>query len=43
MKKIDLPKIKIWKEAIKPFSDAAKKSGFSAEDLKKLVEESKIR
>jgi antitoxin PrlF len=43
MKKIELPKIKSWKEATKPFRDAAKKSNFSNEDLNKLIEESRIR
>jgi len=43
MKKIELPKIKSWKEATKPFREAAKRSNFSNEDLKKLIEESKIR
>ena len=40
MKKIELPKIKSWKEATKPFREAAKKSNFSNEDLKKLIIES---
>ena len=43
MKKIELPKIKSWKEAAKPFREAAKKSNFSNDDLKKLIEESRIR
>ncbi len=43
MKKIELPKIKSWKEATKPFRDAAKKSNFSNDDLKKLIEESGVR
>ena len=43
MKKIELPKIKSWKEATKPFRDAAKKSNFSNDDLKKLIEESRVR
>lgn len=43
MKKIELPKIKSWKEATKPFRDAAKKSDFSTDDLKKLIEESRIK
>ena len=43
MKKIELPKIKSWKKATKPFRDAAKKSNFSNDDLKKLIEESKAR
>jgi len=43
MKKIELPKIKSWNEAAKPFREAAKKSNFSKDDLKKLIEESKIK
>ena len=43
MKKIELPKIKSWKEATKPFREAAKKSNFSNDDLKRLIEESRIR
>ena len=43
MKKIKLPKIKSWKEATKPFREATKKSNFSNDDLKKLIEESRIR
>jgi len=43
MKKIELPKIKSWKSVTKPFREAAKKSNFSNDDLKKLIEESRIR
>ena len=43
MKKIELPKIKSWKETTKPFRDAAKKSNFSNDDLKRLIEESRVR
>ena len=43
MKKLEIPSVKSWKEATKPFRDAATKSNFSKEDLKKLIEESKIR
>jgi len=43
MKKIELPKIKSWNEATKPFREAAKKSNFSKDDLKKLIEESRVR
>jgi AbrB family looped-hinge helix DNA binding protein len=43
MKKIELPKVKSWKETAKPFREAAKKSNFSSDDLKKLIEESRIR
>lgn len=43
MKKIELPKIKSWKEATKPFREAVKKSNFSEKDLKNLIEESRVR
>ncbi|MBU0957393.1 MAG: AbrB/MazE/SpoVT family DNA-binding domain-containing protein [Nanoarchaeota archaeon] len=43
MKKIELPKIKSWKEATKPFRDAAKRSNFSEEELKELIAESRSR
>lgn len=43
IKKLELPKIKTWKEATKPFRDATKKSNFSEEDLKKLIAESRVR
>jgi AbrB family looped-hinge helix DNA binding protein len=43
MKKIELPKIKSWKKSTKPFREAAKKSNFSNDELKKLIEESRIR
>lgn len=39
LKKMDLPKIKTWKEVTKPFRKAAKKSGFSKEDLARIIEE----
>jgi len=41
LKKIQLPKIKTWGEATKPFKDAAKKSRFSQEDLDTLIIEAK--
>lgn len=43
MKKIELPKIKSWREATKPFREATKKSNFSNDDLKNLIEESRVR
>ena len=43
IKKLELPKIKSWKEATKSFRDAAKKSDFSSEDLRKLMVESRAR
>lgn len=42
LKKIELPKIKSWDEAIKPFREAARKSNFTKEDLDRLIEESKL-
>jgi len=36
-------KIKSWKEATKPFKEAVKKSDFSNDDLKKLIEELRMR
>lgn len=39
LKKMNLPKIKSWKEATKPFKKAAKKSGFTREDLTRIIEE----
>lgn len=39
LKKMDLPKIKTWKEVTKPFRKAAKKSGFTREDLARIIEE----
>ena len=41
LKKIDLPKVKTWKEAAKPFREAAKKSGFTREDLDRIINESR--
>ena len=40
IKKANVKKVKIksWKEVTKPFRDAAKKSGFSKENLKELTE-----
>ena len=43
MKKVEIPKIMTWKEATEPFRTAAKKSGFTKEDLDILIEESKSR
>ena len=43
LKKLEMPKVKSWKEATKPFRDAAKKSDFSKEDLKKLIVETRAR
>ena len=43
MKKIELPKEKSWKDAAKPFREAAKKSNFTQEDLIRLIKEARIR
>lgn len=39
LKKIELPKIKSWKEIAKPFRIAAAESGFTEQDLDKLIAE----
>jgi AbrB family looped-hinge helix DNA binding protein len=43
LKKIELPKVKTWEEATKPFRRAAKKSSFTKEDLDVLIKENRIR
>ncbi len=43
MKKVELPKIKSWKEATEPFREAAKKSNFTKGDLDIIIEESKAK
>ncbi len=43
LKKIEIPKIKAWKEAVKPFREAVKKSNFTREDLDELIIQSKIK
>lgn len=43
LKKIEMPKIKTWKDATKPFREASKSSGFVKEDLDMLIAESKIK
>jgi AbrB family looped-hinge helix DNA binding protein len=42
LKKIEIPKIKSWNEAANPFREAAKKSGFTKEDLNRIIEESQL-
>ncbi len=42
LKKIEPPKIKTWKEATRPFREAAKKSRFTEEDLGRLIKEARI-
>jgi len=39
LKKIEMPKAKSWDEVTAPFRRAAKKSGFTKEDLDKIIEE----
>ena len=39
IKKIKMPEIKSWSEVVKPFREAAKKSGFTKEDLAQLIKE----
>ncbi len=39
LKKIEMPRIKPWREAVKPFRKAAKMSGFKKEELDVLIEE----
>jgi AbrB family looped-hinge helix DNA binding protein len=43
LKKLELPKIKLWKEATEPFRRAGKKAKFTPENLKSLIAESRIR
>ncbi len=42
LKKLELPKIKSWEEVTKPFRKAAKKSGFTKNDLDRVIEKSKF-
>lgn len=39
LKKIEMPKIKSWEEATKPFREAAKKSGFTKADLNRIIKQ----
>jgi AbrB family looped-hinge helix DNA binding protein len=41
--KIEMPKVKTWKEAVRPFREAAQKSKFTREDLDKLILEHRAR
>ena len=41
LKKIEMPKIKSWVEATRPFREAAKKSKFTKSDLDRVIEEVK--
>ncbi len=42
LRKIESSKVKSWEEATKPFRDASKKSGFTQEDLFKIIAESRL-
>ncbi len=37
LKKIEIPRVKSWDEATKPFREAANKSNFTEEDLEKII------
>jgi len=39
LRKIELPKVKSWTEVTQPFREAANKSGFTKEDLARLIKE----
>lgn len=43
LKRVEMPKIKKWNEAVKPFREAARKASFTQEDLANLITESKIK
>ena len=43
LKKIEIPKIKSWKEATSPFKNAARKSGFRKEELDVIIKESRLK
>jgi len=43
LKKIEIPKIKSWEEATRPFREATEKSKFTEENLQKIILESKRR
>jgi len=42
LKKLETPNIKSWEEATKPFRIASKKSGFTQEDLFRVIAESRL-
>ena len=42
LKKMELPKVKTWEEAVKPFRIAAEKSNFTKGDLDRLIQESRL-
>ena len=39
LKKMEMPEVKTWQEAVRPFREAAKKSGFTKEDLERVIKE----
>lgn len=41
LKKMEIPKIKTWKEVDMPFREAAKKSEFTKEELDNLIREAR--
>lgn len=41
LKKMEIPKIKTWKEVAMPFREAAKKSKFTKEELDNLIREAR--
>ncbi len=41
LKKMEIPKIKAWKEVSMPFREAAKKSKFTKEELNNLIREAR--
>ncbi len=41
LKKMEMPRIKSWREAVKPFREAAKKSRLSREDVEQIIEEAR--
>ncbi|MBU4070064.1 MAG: AbrB/MazE/SpoVT family DNA-binding domain-containing protein [Nanoarchaeota archaeon] len=42
LKKIEIPKIKTWQAATKPFKKAAQKSKFTKDDLLRLIQEIRL-
>ena len=43
LKKLELPNIKSWEEVTKPFKEAARKSGFTNDDLDRVIKETKLK
>jgi len=42
LKRVEMPKIKSWNEVAKPFREAVKNSGFTKEDLMKVITEVRV-